>query len=171
MFCHPGRRRFAAPRFVILSGGACAEVEGSENRKKRKRDSERDPSTPLRSAQDDRRESYVQDDRLFGFCELIEQLFIMNDYYVYILTNSSNKVMYIGITNNLERRVFEHKHKLIDGFTKRYHVHRLVFYEQTSDVNAAIAREKQLKGWVREKKNRLVESQNPQWKDLSEEWQ
>ncbi len=95
----------------------------------------------------------------------------MNDYYVYILTNSSNKVMYIGITNNLERRVFEHKHELIDGFTKRYHVHRLVFYEQTSDVNAAIAREKQLKGWVREKKNRLVESQNPQWKDLSEEWQ
>ena len=91
----------------------------------------------------------------------------MNDYYVYILTNHNNRVMYIGMTNDLSRRISEHKSESIEGFTKRYHVHKLVYYEQCSDVNAAIAREKQLKGWKREKKNALVETVNPLWKDLS----
>ena len=91
----------------------------------------------------------------------------MNDYYVYILTNHNNRVMYIGMTNDLSRRISEHKSESIEGFTKRYHVHKLVYYEQCSDVNAAIAREKQLKGWKREKKNALVETINPLWEDLS----
>ena len=93
----------------------------------------------------------------------------MNDYYVYILTKHNDKVMYIGVTNDLARRIQEHKSELIEGFTKRYHVHKLVYYEQCTDVNAAIAREKQLKGWKREKKNALVETMNPTWEDLSVE--
>ncbi len=93
----------------------------------------------------------------------------MNDYYVYILTNHNDKVMYIGVTDDLARRIQEHKSESIGGFTKRYHVHKLVYYEQCTDVNAAIAREKQLKGWKREKKNALVRSMNPDWIDLSVE--
>ena len=93
----------------------------------------------------------------------------MNDYYVYILTNHNDKVMYIGVTNDLARRIQEHKSESIEGFTKRCHVHKLVYYEQCTDVNAAIAREKQLKGWKREKKNALVRSMNPDWNDLSVE--
>ncbi len=91
-------------------------------------------------------------------------------YCVYILTNWSGKVMYIGVTNDLQRRLYEHRHQLADGFTKRYNVHKLVYFEQTGDVRAAIAREKQLKGWSREKKNALVASANPTWRDLSEDW-
>ena len=91
-------------------------------------------------------------------------------YYTYILSNKSDTTLYIGVTNDLRRRLYEHKNELIDGFTKKYHVHKLVYYEHTSDVRAAIAREKQLKGWLRAKKNALVETMNPQWKDLSEEW-
>lgn len=91
-------------------------------------------------------------------------------YCVYILTNWSGKVMYIGVTNDLQRRLYEHRHQLADGFTKRYNVHKLVYFEQTGDVRAAIAREKQLKGWSREKKNALVTSANPTWRDLSEDW-
>ena len=94
----------------------------------------------------------------------------MNSYYVYILTNWKGNVMYIGVTNDLERRLYEHKHELVEGFTKRYHVHKLVYYEETSDVRAAIEREKQLKNWARAKKNALVETMNPTWKDLSEGW-
>ena len=92
------------------------------------------------------------------------------NYYVYILTNKSDHVMYIGVTNNLERRVYEHKQKLIEGFTKRYHVNKLVYFETTTDVRSAIEREKQLKGWCRARKNELVETLNPEWLDLSEEW-
>lgn len=88
-------------------------------------------------------------------------------YYVYILTNKSNSVMYIGVTNDLKRRMYEHKNELIDGFTKRYHVHKLVYFEQGKDINSAIAREKNLKGFLRIKKNELVESKNPNWEDLS----
>jgi len=91
-------------------------------------------------------------------------------YYVYILTNWNYKVMYIGVTNNLERRVYEHKNKLIDGFTKKYNVSRLVYYEQTTDVHTAIEREKQIKGWRRQRKNDLVETINPKWDDLSNGW-
>ena len=94
----------------------------------------------------------------------------MGSYYVYILTNWKGNVMYIGVTSNLERRLYEHRHELIEGFTKRYHVHKLVYYEQTGDVKAAIEREKQLKHWTRAKKNALVETMNPTWKDLSEDW-
>ena len=93
------------------------------------------------------------------------------EYYVYILTNRNNRVMYIGVTNDLARRLYEHKQELVEGFTKRYHVHKLVYYEQTTDVRSAIAREKQLNGWLRARKNELVETMNPEWRDLSEDWQ
>lgn len=94
----------------------------------------------------------------------------MKEYCVYILTSRNDRVMYIGVTNDLTRRIYEHKQELIEGFTKRYHVHKLVYYEMTSDVKIAIEREKQLKHWVRAKKNALVETMNPEWKDLSEDW-
>ena len=88
------------------------------------------------------------------------------EYYVYILTNSS-RTLYIGVTNDLVRRVYQHRQKLVEGFTKKYNVSWLVYYEQTQDVKAAILREKQIKAWRREKKVELIESFNPQWKDLS----
>ena len=82
----------------------------------------------------------------------------MNDtFYVYILTNWNDHVMYIGVTNNLERRIYEHKCEMNDGFTKSFHIHKLVYYEECSEVKAAIEREKQLKKWSRTKKNALVE--------------
>ena len=90
----------------------------------------------------------------------------MRGYYVYIMTNGV-RTLYIGVTNDLTRRVYEHKHKLIDGFTKKYNITFLVYYETTNNVEAAIAREKQLKGWKRDKKIALIEASNPQWKDLS----
>ena len=93
----------------------------------------------------------------------------MKLYYVYIMTNHS-KTLYVGMTNDLRRRVWQHKQKLIDGFTRRYNITRLIYYEETPNVRAAIAREKQIKGWLRKKKIALVESVNPGWKDLSEEW-
>ncbi len=89
-------------------------------------------------------------------------------YYVYILTNWNNKVLYTGVTNNLERRMYEHKNGVVEGFTKTYKTYKLVYYDATSNVEDAIAREKQIKGWRREKKNALVEGMNPEWKDLSE---
>ena len=88
------------------------------------------------------------------------------EYYVYILTNSS-RTLYIGVTNDLVRRVYQHRQKLVEGFTKRYNVSWLVYFEQTQDVREAIFREKQIKAWRREKKVELIESFNPQWKDLS----
>ena len=95
---------------------------------------------------------------------------MMNAYYVYILTNWNDQVMYIGVTNDLQRRLYEHRHHLVEGFTSKYNVHKLVYFEQTTDVKSAIEREKQLKGWRRERKNELVETINPAWKDLSEDW-
>ena len=89
--------------------------------------------------------------------------------YVYIMTNS-RRTLYVGVTNDIERRVYEHKHKLVDGFTKRYNMTWLVHYEETSDVVAAIEREKQVKGWRRSKKVALIESVNPRWRDLALEW-
>jgi putative endonuclease len=83
---------------------------------------------------------------------------------------SKSRHLYIGVTNNLERRLFEHKSKLREGFTKRYNIDRLVYFEQTEDVLSAITREKQLKSWNRSKKIALVESVNPTWEDLSAEW-
>jgi len=93
------------------------------------------------------------------------------NFYVYILTNWNDQVMYIGMTNNLERRLYEHKNKLVEGFTKKYNVDKLVYYEHGNDVHAAIAREKEIKKWRREKKNNLVKTMNPEWKDLSLEWE
>lgn len=88
-------------------------------------------------------------------------------FYVYLLTNWNNKVMYVGVTNDLQRRLYEHKNKLVKGFTEKYNVDRLVYFEETDDVISALAREKEIKKWRREKKNNLVLSVNPEWKDLS----
>ena len=93
----------------------------------------------------------------------------MGQYFVYIMTNRRH-TLYVGVTNDLERRVSEHKHKLIVGFTNRYAIGRLVYFEEHGDIQAAIAREKQLKGWLRARKIALIESINPQWQDLSREW-
>ena len=94
---------------------------------------------------------------------------MMKQYYVYIMTNNS-RTLYTGVTDNLVRRAYEHKKKLVEGFTKKYNITRLVYYETTSDVRAAIQREKQVKGWLRKKKIALIEAANPEWKDLSEGW-
>lgn len=91
-------------------------------------------------------------------------------YYVYILTNKYNKVLYVGVTNNIERRICEHRSKLIAGFTKRYNIDKLVYFEYTENVYSAIEREKQIKGWTRKKKNELITSVNPEWSDLSNDW-
>jgi putative endonuclease len=93
---------------------------------------------------------------------------VAKSYYVYLLTNWNNKVMYVGVTNDLGRRLYEHKNQLVAGFTEKYNVHKLVYFEETQDVNAAIAREKEIKKWRREKKNQLVNRLNPEWRDLSE---
>ena len=92
----------------------------------------------------------------------------MRDYYVYILTNKTNKLLYIGVTNNLQRRIYEHKNKLVDGFTKDYQIDKLVYFETCHSAEDAIKREKQLKGWKREKKIALIEQMNRYWKDLEE---
>ena len=91
------------------------------------------------------------------------------NYYVYIMTNHSG-TLYTGVTNDLERRVFQHKHKTVRGFTKKYNITQLVYYEHTHDINSALFREKQIKGWIREKKIKLIESMNPSWNDLSKGW-
>lgn len=93
----------------------------------------------------------------------------MKQYYVYIMTNKSG-TLYTGVTNDLERRVYEHKQGLVKGFTSKYKITVLVYYEVTSDITAAIAREKQIKGWLRARKIALVESLNPGWRDLSVGW-
>ena len=94
----------------------------------------------------------------------------MKQYYVYIIMTNKSKTLYIGVSDNLERRVYEHKNKLIEGFTKRYNITKLVYYEETNDVQSAIGREKQIKGWLRRKKIALIEMMNPRWVDLSEGW-
>ena len=89
-----------------------------------------------------------------------------NQYYVYILARKRNGTLYIGVTSDLVRRVFEHRNNLVDGFTKKYGVHKLVYYEESDSIDSAIAREKQLKKWSRAWKIRLVEKVNPVWRDL-----
>ena len=91
-------------------------------------------------------------------------------YYVYILSNWDDSVLYIGVTGNLERRLYEHRSHLVDGFSSKYNTNKLVYFENTNDVYSAISREKQLKGWTRKKKNALISSQNPYWTDLSADW-
>jgi putative endonuclease len=90
-------------------------------------------------------------------------------YYVYILASRRNGTLYTGVTSDLIRRVWEHKHDLVEGFTKKYRVHRLVWYEVAESPEAAIAREKQLKSWRRAWKLTLIESSNPEWRDLYED--
>ena len=90
-------------------------------------------------------------------------------YFVYLLASKSRR-LYVGVTNNLERRLYEHKQKLVDGFTKSYNIDRLVFFESTNDVRSALEREKEIKRWRREKKIALIETMNPAWDDFSESW-
>ena len=93
----------------------------------------------------------------------------MKTYYVYIMTNHSG-TLYTGTTDNLEKRIYEHKHDLVPGFASKYNVTKLVYYEEGHDAEAALAREKLIKGWQRSKKVALIESRNPEWKDLSLAW-
>ncbi len=90
----------------------------------------------------------------------------MRDYYVYIMANDYNTFTYVGVTNDLHRRVYEHKLGVNEGFTKKYRIHKLVYCENCHDVKDAIQREKQLKGWTREKKKALIETVNPEWKEI-----
>jgi len=91
-------------------------------------------------------------------------------YYVYILASGKNGTLYIGITNDLMRRLYEHKNSLIKGFTNKYKVNNLVYFEETNDISEAIKREKQLKKWNRQWKIELIEKDNPNWEDLAKEW-
>ena len=93
----------------------------------------------------------------------------MAEYYVYIMTNRS-RTLYTGVTNDLHRRVWEHKSQATPSFTSRYRITQLVYFETTSDIRAALSREKEIKGWVRRKKVRLIETANLQWRDLSADW-
>lgn len=90
-------------------------------------------------------------------------------YYIYIVTNKTNSTLYTGVTNNLVKRVYEHKQKLVPGFTARYNLAKLVYYETTDSIESAIQREKVIKGWVRKKKDVLIDVSNPKWKDLYQE--
>jgi putative endonuclease len=93
----------------------------------------------------------------------------MKNYFVYILASKRHGTLYIGVTNNLARRIFEHKNKLVPGFTKQYNVNKLVYFEEYNDINQALLREKQLKKWYRQWKINLIEDFNPEWKDLYDE--
>ena len=94
-----------------------------------------------------------------------------HNYYVYIMTNKNNTVLYTGVTNDLIRRVYEHKNKMIKGFTAKYNINKLVYFEHMTDVESAIMREKQIKGGSRTKKIALIKKMNPEWKDLSEDFE
>ena len=93
----------------------------------------------------------------------------MKTFHVYIITNTS-RVLYVGVTNDLHRRMWEHKEKLVPGFSQKYNLHQLVCWEAFGNINDAIAREKTIKGWLRAKKVLLIRSMNPQWKDLAADW-
>jgi putative endonuclease len=93
----------------------------------------------------------------------------MHDYYVYILANGK-RMLYVGVTNDLQRRLTEHRLKRVPGYTQHYNISRLVYFETTPNVSAAVTREKQMKGWTRARKLALIEASNPQWADLSEAW-
>lgn len=100
---------------------------------------------------------------------LIVVLF-MEEYFVYMLTNKYNNVLYVGVTNNINRRVLEHKQKIVFGFTSKYNCTKLVWYEKHEYIEVAIKREKQIKKWLRTWKNELVQKNNPEWLDLSANW-
>ena len=93
----------------------------------------------------------------------------MSTYYVYIVANWNNLVIYTGVTSELQKRIWQHKNKQIDGFTKRYNIGKLVYFEQTENIESAILREKKIKKWRREKKNALIATINPEWRDLYED--
>ncbi len=95
--------------------------------------------------------------------------YMNKQYYVYIITNKSKRVLYTGVTSDLKKRIYEHKNKLVKGFTSRYNIEKLVYYDICEDIESAILREKQIKGWLRKKKIALIESINPEWRDLSVE--
>ncbi len=95
---------------------------------------------------------------------------VAGSYYVYILTNQNNRVMYVGVTNNITHRIYQHRHKLIKGFTEKYNIIKLVYFEETADILAALRSQKQVKKWRREKKDTLVSGMNPDWRDLAEDW-
>ena len=90
----------------------------------------------------------------------------MKSYWIYIITNSNDTVLYTGVTDNIERRLYEHENKLIKGFSSKYNLHKLVYLQEFASPNEAIAAEKRIKGWTRKKKNQLVESTNPFWKNI-----
>ena len=94
----------------------------------------------------------------------------MKEFFVYFMTNHNNKVLYVGVSSNLEARIWQHKNKMIEGFTEKYNVTKLVYFEPFSDGRNAIQREKQIKNWKRSKKDFLVNKMNPEWKDLSLDW-
>ncbi|MBP7721456.1 MAG: GIY-YIG nuclease family protein [Alphaproteobacteria bacterium] len=94
----------------------------------------------------------------------------MKQFAIYFMTNWTNKILYVGVTSNLEQRVWQHKSKIIEGFTKKYNTDKLVYFEQYEDSENAIKREKQIKNWSRKKKDILVNQMNPDWKDLSQKW-
>lgn len=100
---------------------------------------------------------------------IAESILVMKRYFVYIMASQRNGTLYVGITNDIARRAYEHKNDLVEGFTKKYKVHQIVHVEEFEDVNLAILREKQLKRWKRSWKIRLIEETNSKWKDLSEE--
>ena len=106
----------------------------------------------------------------FSINQNIKLHLVDHKYFVYIVTNWNNKVIYIGVTNNIVRRTYEHRNKLIEGFTKKYNLNKLVYFEEYSDIKLAISREKELKKWRREKKNKLVERMNKDWEDLSRDF-
>ena len=94
----------------------------------------------------------------------------MRTYYVYILTNYNNKVLYIGVTNNLLRRIYQHKFKEVDGFSSKYNLKKLIYFEETNSIDEGISREKQLKDWRRSKKISLIIKENPNFEDLAKDW-
>jgi putative endonuclease len=94
----------------------------------------------------------------------------LKDYFVYIITNKNKSVLYTGVTNDLERRVAEHISGLVKGFASRYRLNRLLWFESTPNITAAISREKEIKGWLRSKKVALINSLNPEWTDLAADW-
>ena len=94
----------------------------------------------------------------------------MKTYFVYMVSNKCFTTVYIGVTNNLERRIYEHRNKVNKGFTSKFNCDRLVWYEEHHDINVAISREKQLKNWKRDWKNKLIQEENPDWNDLAEDW-
>jgi len=94
----------------------------------------------------------------------------MKSYYVYILASKKNGTLYTCVTSDLQRRLYEHKNNITKGFTSKYKVHNLVYFEETNDVNEALAHEKRIKGWLRKKKIKLIETKNPRWDDLAKNW-